>query len=112
TFQIFDDLKDLAVDLGKQPNYALQIASSTYPHELARAEDRFKGRSEGLRVADIPWVNLKMPATTLACFRLVKLIARAHFSWFEDYVVDLRWRRNWLVRRGNFNPGAPRPHLL
>lgn len=103
TFQIFDDLKDLAVDLGKQPNYALQIAASAHPRELSRAERSFEGRSDALRVADIPWVNLEMPGTVLACLRLVRLVSRARFSWFEDYVVDLRWRRNWLVRRGNFN---------
>lgn len=112
TFQVFDDLKDLAVDLEKQPNYALQIAASHHPHELARAEARFSSHREALRVRDIPWVNLRMPGTVLTCFRLVKLIARSHFSWFEDYVIDLRWRRNWLVRRGNFNPGEARGHLL
>jgi hypothetical protein len=112
TFQVFDDLKDLAVDLGKQPNYALQIAASSHPHEFARAESRFAARGEALGVGDIPWVNLRMPGTVLACFRLVKLIARAQFSWFEDYVVDLRWRRNWLVRGGNFNRAEARSHLL
>jgi hypothetical protein len=35
TFQVFDDMKDVWVDFGFQPNYALQSAASLFPDEYA-----------------------------------------------------------------------------
>jgi hypothetical protein len=63
-FQIFDDLKDIAIDLGKQPSYPLQIAANDFPAEFAWIEQRFGARRRPVTCDDVPEVNTT-PCSTL-----------------------------------------------
>ncbi len=113
-FQIFDDLKDIPVDLHRQPSWVLQLAHAEAPEERAHLDARFDGRDDGLRAGEIPEVSLLAPRTTLTSLALARLIAAAMDDPVLDYVLDYRWRRNWLVRARNFNreeaaSASPRP---
>jgi hypothetical protein len=103
-FQIFDDLKDIAIDLGKQPSYPLQIAANDFPAEFAWIEQRFGARRRPVTCDDVPEVNLRASGTVRQCMRWSRLIALAHFDNTLLYAWDQRWRKSWTRRRNSFNP--------
>ncbi|MGB5696879.1 MAG: hypothetical protein WBM46_14565 [Polyangiales bacterium] len=107
-FQIFDDLKDIALDLGRQPSYPLQIAAQEFPTELAWLERRFQARRFPLTRDEIPEVNLRAGRTVRQCMRWSRLIALAHFDNTLLYAWDQRWRKSWTRRRNSFNPPGAR----
>src|SRR5690606_36353859 len=98
SFQIFDDLKDLFVDLDKQPNYLLQLAATHYPEEHARLRDAAPLARRALDLDEPSAIARRAPRAVLRCVRLARLMAYAHFDWLTHYVTDYRWRRSWLVR--------------
>ena len=113
-FQIFDDLKDIALDLGKQPNYPLQIAANDFPLEFAWLEQRFEGGRLPITRDEVPEVSLRASGTVLQCMRWSRLIALAHFDNALLYAWDQRWRKSWTRRRRSFNPrgdAAPAPRM-
>jgi hypothetical protein len=117
TFQIFDDLKDLALDLGRQPSYPLQIAANDFPTELAWLERRFGTRRKPLDRDDVFEVNLTASQTVRQCMEWSRLIALAHFDNALAYAWDQRWRKSWTRRRHSFNPEGSasrtvRPHAV
>ncbi len=103
SFQIFDDLKDLWVDLGKQPSYPLQIAANAHPDEYDALVDAAPGARRGIDQNEPPALAMRAPKTVITCLRIARLMALAHFDWFTFYVSDYRWRRNWLLRPRSFN---------
>lgn len=103
-FQIFDDLKDIALDLGKQPSYPLQIAANDYPAEFAWLELRFSGNRAPVTRDEVPEVNLRASLTVQQCMQWSRLIALAHFDNTLLYAWDQRWRKSWTRRRRSFNP--------
>jgi hypothetical protein len=103
-FQIFDDLKDIALDLGKQPSYPLQIAANEFPREFAWLEQRFSARRVPVTRDDVAEVNLGASGTVQQCMRWSRLIALAHFDNALLYAWDQRWRKSWTRRRNSFNP--------
>lgn len=103
-FQIFDDLKDMALDLGKQPSYPLQIAANEFPGEFAWLEQRFGARRLPVTRDDVAEVNLRASGTVQQCMRWSRLIALAHFDNALLYAWDQRWRKSWTRRRSSFNP--------
>jgi len=105
-FQIFDDLKDIAIDLGKQPSYPLQIAANDFPAEFAWLEKRFRAGRLPVTRDDVPEVNLRASGTVQQCMRWSRLIALAHFDNTLIYAWDQRWRKSWTRRRNSFNPGG------
>jgi len=117
TFQIFDDLKDIALDLDKQPSYPLQIATHEYPAEREWIERRFRSRRGPMTRAEVTEVNLKASQTVMQCMDWSRLIALTHFDNALLYAWDQRWRKSWLRRAGSFNPEqeprrARRPHAV
>jgi len=117
SFQIFDDLKDLGLDLAKQPSYPLQIAANEFPSELEWLERRFGQRRSPVTRNDVPEVNLRASGTVRQCMRWSRLIALAHFDNALLYAWDQRWRKSWTRRRNSFNARgstAPerRPHAV
>jgi hypothetical protein len=109
SFQVFDDLKDVWVDLGKQPSYPLQVAATRFPEEYAALERAFPGERRGIDRDEPPRLSMRVPKTVLTCLRLARLMGLAHFDWFTFYVADYRWRRNWLLRARSFNSAPERP---
>ena len=103
-FQIFDDLKDIALDLGKQPSYPLQIAAHEFPSELAWLERRFGAQRLPMTRDQVPEVNLRASGTVRQCMRWSRLIALAHFDNTLLYAWDQRWGKSWTRRRRSFNP--------
>ena len=103
-FQIFDDLKDIALDLGKQPSYPLQIASNDFPEEFAWLEQRFGGARLAVTRDEVLEVTLRASGTVQQCMRWSRLIALAHFDNALLYASDQRWRKSWTQRRNSFNP--------
>jgi hypothetical protein len=103
-FQIFDDLKDIALDLGKQPSYPLQIAANDFPAEFAWLEQRFGAGRLPVTRDEVPEVNLWASRTVQQCMRWSRLIALAHFDNALLYAWDQRWRKSWTRRRNSFNP--------
>jgi hypothetical protein len=103
-FQIFDDLKDIALDLGKQPSYPLQIAANDFPAELKWLERRFGARRAPVSRDDVAEVNLRASGTVQQCMEWSRLIALAHFDNALAYAWDQRWRKSWTRRRRSFNP--------
>ena len=103
-FQIFDDLKDIALDLGKQPSYPLQIAANDFPEEFAWLEQRFRGERLPVTRDEVPEVNLRASGTVQQCMRWSRLIALAHFDNALLYAWDQRWRKSWTRRRSSLNP--------
>lgn len=110
SFQIFDDLKDIAVDLGKQPNYALQIASQHFPAERAWIEARFGSRRSPITRDDVAEITLGARETVQQCMSWSRVMALAHFDNVLLYAWDQRWRKSWTRRRRSFNPEGPRRH--
>ena len=106
SFQIFDDLKDIAMDLGRQPSYALQIAANDFPPEFAWIEARFGSRRAPVSRDEVPEVSLRARKTVQQCMRWSRLIALAHFDNVLSYAWDQRWRKSWTQRRNSLNPGA------
>jgi len=106
TFQIFDDLKDIAIDLGKQPSYPLQIAANDFPAEFAWLERRFRAGRLPVTRDEVPEVTLRASGTVQQCMRWSRLIALAHFDNALLYAWDQRWRKSWTRRRSSFNPGG------
>jgi hypothetical protein len=106
TFQIFDDLKDIAIDLGKQPSYPLQIAANDFPTEFAWLERRFRAERLPVTRDEVPEVTLRASGTVQQCMRWSRLIALAHFDNALLYAWDQRWRKSWTRRRNSFNPGG------
>ncbi len=106
SFQIFDDLKDLALDLGKQPSYPAQIAAAEFPHELALLEARFENARRPLTRDDVAWVTRSASNTVRRCMQWSRLIALAHFDNALLYAWDQRWKKSWTRRRGSFNPAG------
>jgi hypothetical protein len=104
SFQIFDDLKDIAVDLGKQPNYALQIAADDFPRELAWIEGRFGHRRVPMTRDDVAEMSLRARKTVQQCMSWSRFIALAHFDNVLLYAWDQRWRKSWTRRRNSLNP--------
>ena len=98
-FQIFDDLKDIALDLGKQPSYPLQIAANDFPAELAWIERRFGRERAPLTRDDVAEVNLRANRTVRQCMEWSRLIALTHFDNALAYAWDQRWRKSWTRRR-------------
>lgn len=103
SFQIFDDMKDVAVDLGHQPSYAIELAHRLHPRELDWLETTFGAREHSLDRNDVTHLNVAMAGTIRDCMRWSRLLALASYDWFLDYVSDYRWRRNWLVRARSFH---------
>jgi len=103
-FQIFDDLKDIALDLGKQPSYPLQIAARDFPTELAWIERRFRRRRAPVTRDEVLEVTLRASRTVRQCMQWSRLIALAHFDNALLYAWDQRWRKSWTRRRRSFNP--------
>ena len=103
-FQIFDDLKDIAIDLGKQPSYPLQIAANDFPLEFEWLEQRFGAGRLPVTRDEVPEVNLRASGTVQQCMRWSRLIALAHFDNALLYAWDQRWRKSWTRRRNSFNP--------
>ncbi len=117
SFQIFDDLKDIALDLGKQPSYPLQIAANDFPLELAWLEERFGERRVPISRDEVPEVTLRASGTVQQCMRWSRLIALANFDNALLYAWDQRWRKSWTRRRSSFNPtgsetGRTRGHAV
>jgi hypothetical protein len=106
TFQIFDDLKDIAIDLGKQPSYPLQIAANDFPAEFAWLERRFRAGRLPVTRDEVPEVTLRASGTVQQCMQWSRLIALAHFDNALLYAWDQRWRKSWTRRRNSFNPGG------
>jgi hypothetical protein len=104
SFQIFDDLKDIALDLGKQPSYPLQIAANDFPAEFAWLDAQFGTRRAPVSRDEVPEVNLRASGTVQRCMRWSRLIALAHFDNTLLYAWDQRWRKSWTRRRSSFNP--------
>jgi hypothetical protein len=104
SFQIFDDLKDIALDLGKQPSYPLQIAANDFPAEFAWLDEHFGTRRVPISRDEVPEVNLRASGTVQQCMRWSRLIALVHFDNTLLYAWDQRWRKNWTRRRSSFNP--------
>ncbi|MGD8317122.1 MAG: hypothetical protein PVH76_05210, partial [Myxococcales bacterium] len=104
SFQIFDDLKDIAVDLGKQPNYALQIAAQDFPEEHAWIEARFGSRRTPITRDEVAEVTLRAPKTVQQCMSWSRFMALAQFDNVLLYAWDQRWRKSWTRRRNSFNP--------
>ncbi|MFW2389291.1 MAG: hypothetical protein ACN4G0_13205, partial [Polyangiales bacterium] len=104
SFQIFDDLKDIALDLGKQPSYPLQIAANEFPTELAWIERRLGARRHPITRDEVPEVTLRASGTVQRCMAWSRLIALAHFDNTLLYAWDQRWRKSWTRRRSSFNP--------
>jgi hypothetical protein len=104
SFQIFDDLKDIALDLGKQPSYPLQIAANDFPAEFAWIEQHFGTRRLPITRDEVPEMNLCASGTVQQCMRWSRLIALAHFDNALLYAWDQRWRKSWTRRRSSFNP--------
>ena len=104
SFQIFDDLKDIALDLGKQPSYPLQIAANEFPDEFTWLQEHFGARRLPITRDDVPQVNLQASGTVQQCMRWSRLIALAHFDNALLYAWDQRWRKSWTRRRSSFNP--------
>ncbi len=104
SFQIFDDLKDIALDLGKQPSYPLQIAAQEHPSELAWLKARFSGSRRPLTRDDVREVTLNASGTVQGCMQWSRLIALAHFDNALLYAWDQRWKKSWTRRRRSFNP--------
>ena len=104
SFQIFDDLKDVALDLGKQPSYPLQIAANEFPAEFAWIEDHFGARRAPISRDEVPEVTLRASGTVQQCMRWSRLIALANFDNTLLYAWDQRWRKSWNRRRASFNP--------
>ena len=105
-FQIFDDLKDIALDLGKQPSYPLQIAANDFPSESAWLERRFGSKRAPVTRDQVLEVNLGASKTVLQCMQWSRLIALAHFGNALLYAWDQRWRKSWTRRRRSFNPAG------
>jgi hypothetical protein len=103
-FQIFDDLKDIALDLGRQPSYPLQIAANDFPAEFAWIERRFGAQRMPLTRDEVPEVNLRASRTVGQCMQWSRLIALACFDNALLYAWDQRWRKSWTRRRRSFNP--------
>jgi len=103
-FQIFDDLKDIALDLGKQPSYPLQIAANDFPAEFAWLEQRFGAGRLPVTRDEVPEVNLRASRTVQQCMQWSRLIALANFDNALLYAWDQRWRKSWTRRRNSFNP--------
>lgn len=108
SFQIFDDLKDVALDLGRQPSYAIQIAANDFPDELQWLERRFAARRAPISRDEIPELNVHAHETVQRCMDWSRLIALAHFDNVLSYAWDQRWRKSWTERRNSFNPGDDR----
>ena len=104
TFQIFDDLKDIAIDLGKQPSYPLQIAANDFPLEFAWLEQRFGTGRRPVTCDEVPEVNLRASGTVQQCMGWSRLIALAYFDNALLYAWDQRWRKSWTRRRNSLNP--------
>src|SRR5690606_34948748 len=107
SFQVFDDMKDLFLDLGLQPSYPLQLAATHAPEEYAAIERAAPTQRRALDQDEPPSLARLAPKTILRCLQLARLMAHAHFDWLTHYVVDYRWRRSWLVRARAFHL-APR----
>jgi hypothetical protein len=105
-FQVFDDLKDMALDLGKQPSYPLQIAANDFPAEFAWIERRFGAQRMPLTRDEVPEVNLHASQTVRQCMQWSRLIALAYFDNALLYAWDQRWRKSWTRRRQSFNPAG------
>ena len=103
-FQIFDDLKDIALDLAKQPSYPLQIAANEFPSEFEWIEQQFGARRLPITRDEVAEVNLRASGTVRQCMRWSRLIALAHFDNALLYAWDHRWRKSWTRRRNSFNP--------
>jgi hypothetical protein len=106
-FQIFDDLKDIALDLGKQPSYPLQIAANDFPAEFAWIERHFGRERAPVTRDEVSEVNLCASKTVQRCMQWSRLIALAHFDNALLYAWDQRWRKSWTSRRRSFNPSGP-----
>ena len=104
SFQIFDDLKDIALDLGKQPSYPLQIAANDFPEEFTWLEEHFGARRAPISRDEVPEVTLRASRTVQKCMQWSRLIALAYFDNALLYAWDQRWRKSWTRRRSSFNP--------
>jgi hypothetical protein len=104
SFQIFDDLKDIALDLGQQPSYPLQIAANDFPAEFAWLDKQFGTRRAPISRDEVPEVTLRASGTVQQCMCWSRLIALAHFDNTLLYAWDQRWRKSWTRRRSSFNP--------
>ncbi len=104
SFQIFDDLKDIALDLGQQPSYPLQIAANDFPAEFVWLDKQFGRRRAPISRDEVPEVNLRASGTVQQCMRWSRLIALAHFDNALLYAWDQRWRKSWTRRRSSLNP--------
>jgi hypothetical protein len=97
-------LKDIALDLAKQPSYPLQIAAHDFPAEFEWLEHRFGKRRSPVTRDEVAEVNLRASGTVRQCMRWSRLIALAHFDNALLYAWDQRWRKSWTQRRNSFNP--------
>jgi hypothetical protein len=103
TFQVFDDMKDLALDLGHQPSYALELAWTRHRDEHAFLDTTYGSQPLAIDRNDVPRLMLGMPRTMRDAMRISRVMALGFLEWFTHYVFDYRWRRNWLVRARSFH---------
>ncbi|MEZ4286856.1 MAG: hypothetical protein R3A47_01630 [Polyangiales bacterium] len=98
TFQIFDDLKDVGLDAGKQPNLALQLANWFYPNEYDAIVERVAKPPRPVDRDDVLFIDLHAPRTVMLCIAISRATA---FRWFDPvlrYAWDQRWQKSWMQR--------------
>ena len=104
-FQIFDDLKDMQVDFGFQPNIAHIIAFQNFPNEFEWFKNNINEFGENITIDEIVKLSLEMPLTVSNILLISKYEAIKNHKWFTLFLISYRWKRNWTDSFLNFyNP--------
>lgn len=94
-FQIFDDLKDIRQDFGKQPNL-LHAISNSYPQEASWLVENIASLTVDGELHGTLKINLNMPQS-VAHLKLVSHVnGNAYFSPFLKATQNYRWKKSWL----------------
>lgn len=100
-FQIFDDLKDIKQDFGRQPNW-LYLIAGFYPDELTWLEENILSISENGSLIDTIKINLNMPNSISHLKLLSKVNGNFYFSPFQKAIQNYRWRKSWISSHSSF----------
>lgn len=96
TFQVFDDLKDIGLDVAsRQPNYALTVSKLRSAREnewMLSNAPRFGHR---LAIDDVVEFAISCPRTVIDLAELGRLNLHVHADWITRYIADYRWKLSW-----------------
>jgi hypothetical protein len=110
--QLFDDLRDVKIDMGLQPNVLHSLSFYTYKEEWNWLLENAERLPAHLVLKDILDVNFNMPRSVLHCMTFARVDGLKNFDWLTIKGAHLHWHWHWMSSSSKYKEGSSKKFLL